>query len=38
MQTQELVLFKMEPPPEPWSPPANLWMYWGDAPNKRYVL
>jgi len=24
--TQDLVLFKMAPPPEPWSPPANLWM------------
>jgi len=34
--TQELVLFKMAPPPEPWSPPENLWMYWGDAPNKRF--
>ena len=35
-QTQDLVLFKMEPPPEPWSPPDNLWMYWGQAPNKRF--
>ena len=35
-QTQDLVLFKMEPPPEPWSPPSNLWMYWGAAPNKRF--
>mmetsp|Transcript_86026 Transcript_86026/g.229571 ORF Transcript_86026/g.229571 Transcript_86026/m.229571 type:complete len:406 (-) Transcript_86026:319-1536(-) len=26
----------MAPPPEPWSPPENLWMYWGDAPNKRF--
>ena len=26
----------MEPPPKPWSPPANLWMYWGDSPNKRF--
>mmetsp|Transcript_62507 Transcript_62507/g.146954 ORF Transcript_62507/g.146954 Transcript_62507/m.146954 type:complete len:361 (+) Transcript_62507:27-1109(+) len=34
--TQDLVLFKMEPPPEPWSPPANLWMYWGGSPNKRF--
>jgi len=35
-QTQELVLFKMEPPPEPWSPPSNLWLYWGATPNKRF--
>lgn len=35
-QTQELVLFKMEPPPKPWSPPENLWMYWGGSPNKRF--
>lgn len=34
--TQELVLFKMEPPPKPWSPPENLWMYWGGSPNKRF--
>jgi hypothetical protein len=34
--TEKLVLFKMAPPPEPWSPPENLWMYWGDAPNKRF--
>jgi hypothetical protein len=34
--TQDLVLFKMEPPPEPWSPPENLWLYWGEAPNKRF--
>lgn len=36
LQTTDLVLFKMEPPPEPWSPPSNLWMYWGQAPNKRF--
>eukprot|EP00960_Hanusia_phi_P076656 768590-Hanusia_phi.AAC.27 len=33
---EKLVLFKMEPPPEPWSPPANLWMFWGQSPNKRF--
>mmetsp|Transcript_86023 Transcript_86023/g.229560 ORF Transcript_86023/g.229560 Transcript_86023/m.229560 type:complete len:340 (-) Transcript_86023:151-1170(-) len=36
LMTEKLVLFKMAPPPEPWSPPENLWMYWGDAPNKRF--
>lgn len=23
---EDLILFKMEPPPEPWDPPSNLYM------------
>ena len=30
---QDLVLFKMEPPPEPWDPPSNLYMWVSIAPS-----
>jgi hypothetical protein len=30
---QDLILFKMEPPPEPWDPPSNLYMWVFIAPS-----
>jgi hypothetical protein len=32
---ENLLLFKMAPPAEPWDPPSNLYMFWGSSPNKR---